>query len=88
MREKETNGRKLEANLNWCETWAKIWQLIASLAVILSKLNLPKLSELGYLSLLLCAKKKVVNTAKNFCITQLLFVSSSAQVCKTLVVSD
>jgi len=42
------NGRILEANSSWSPTPAKFCQLIASLSVILSQLNLTKL-KLEYL---------------------------------------
>jgi len=42
------SGRILKANLNWSPTWAKFYQLIASLSVILPQLNETKL-KLEYL---------------------------------------
>jgi len=35
----------LKANLSWSQTWANLWQLIASLSVILTNLNLNSLKS-------------------------------------------
>jgi len=35
-----TNSHILKANLRWSPTWAKFWQLFASLSVVLAQLNL------------------------------------------------
>jgi len=45
---KNSNSRILKANLSWSPTWAKFYQLISSLSVVLPQLNLTKL-KLEYL---------------------------------------
>jgi len=44
------NSRILNANLSWSPTWAKFYQLIASLSVVLFQVSLTKL-KLEYLKL-------------------------------------
>jgi len=73
----ETIGRILKANSSWSLTRAKLCQLIASLSVVLSQLNLAKL-KLEYLkSGFRCKKERY----KHFCIIRIQLFSSSAQVC-------
>jgi len=60
-----TNGHILKITLSWSPTWAKSCQLIASLSVVLSQLNLTKL-ELKYLKSGFKYKKKDINTDENF----------------------
>jgi len=45
---RKTSSRVLKENLSWSSTWAKFYQLSASISVVLPQLNLTKL-KLEYL---------------------------------------
>jgi len=61
-----TNSRILKANSSWSPTWAKFYQLTASLSVVLPQLNLRKLKTWVLEVRLLGQERKVQTHTKIF----------------------